>query len=129
MRLREVLPYAFYVASALVLLWDVFLAGQIAQLRRAPRFFRAVTALGGLLIAPATLVAVTSASILNGRARAFVTGSGRAIGRPALRAGGVIELAGVGKTFDGKYYVVQSTHLYGEDGYHTSFRVRRNAVG
>ena len=68
MRLREVLPYAFYAASALVLLWDVFLAGQIAQLRRAPRFFRGVTALGGLLIAPATLVAVTSASILNGRA-------------------------------------------------------------
>ena len=33
MRLREVLPYAFYAASALVLLWDVFLAGQIAQLR------------------------------------------------------------------------------------------------
>ena len=50
MRLREVLPYAFYAASALVLLWDVFLAGQIAQLRRAPRFFRGVTALGGLLI-------------------------------------------------------------------------------
>ena len=68
MGLREVLPYAFYVASALVLLWDVFLAGQIAQLRRAPRFFRGVTALGGLLIAPAMLVAVTSASILNGRA-------------------------------------------------------------
>jgi hypothetical protein len=67
-RLREVLPYAFYVASALVLLWDVFLAGQIAQLRRAPRFFRGATALGGLLIAPALLVAITSASVLNGRA-------------------------------------------------------------
>jgi hypothetical protein len=66
--LREVLPYTFYVASVLVMLWDVFLAGQIAQLRRAPRFFRGVTALGGLLIAPAALVAVASASILNGRA-------------------------------------------------------------
>ena len=55
MRLREVLPYAFYVASALVLLWDVFLAGQIAQLRRAPRFFRGATALGGApLHAPTT---------------------------------------------------------------------------
>jgi hypothetical protein len=54
--------------SALVLAWDVFLAGQIAQLRRAPRFFRGVTALGGLLIAPAALVAITAASILNGRA-------------------------------------------------------------
>src|SRR4029079_4504590 len=50
------------------LLWDIFLAGQIAQLRRAPRFFRGVTALGGLLVAPATLVAVAAASILNGRA-------------------------------------------------------------
>lgn len=68
MRLRELLPYAFYAASALVLLWDVLLAGQIAQLRRAPRFFRAVTALGGLLIAPAVLVAVAAGSILTGRA-------------------------------------------------------------
>jgi hypothetical protein len=65
---REILPYAFFAASLLVLLWNVFLAGQIAQLRRAPRFFRGVTALAGLLIAPAVLVAVTAASILNGRA-------------------------------------------------------------
>jgi hypothetical protein len=68
MRLREVLPYVFYAASLLVMLWDVFLAGQIGQLRRAPRFFRGVTALAGLLIAPAVLVAVASASILTGRA-------------------------------------------------------------
>ena len=68
MRLREILPYAFFAVSILVALWDVFLAGQIAQLRRAPRFFRGVTALAGLLVAPAALVAVTSASILNGRA-------------------------------------------------------------
>jgi hypothetical protein len=65
---RELLPYAFYGASLLVLLWNVFLAGHIGQLRRAPRFFRGVTGLAGLLIAPAALVAVTAASILNGRA-------------------------------------------------------------
>ena len=68
MSLRELLPYVFFSLSVLVMLWDVFLAGQIAQLRRAPRFFRGVTALAGLLIAPAVLVAVASASILNGRA-------------------------------------------------------------
>ena len=62
------LPYAFYGASLLVLLWNVFLAGHIGQLRRAPRFFRGVTGLAGLLIAPAALVAVTAASILNWRA-------------------------------------------------------------
>jgi hypothetical protein len=67
-RLRELLPYVFYVASLLVLLWDVFLAGQIGQLRRAPRFFRGVTGLAGFLIAPAILVAGAAASILTGRA-------------------------------------------------------------
>ena len=69
-------------------------------------------------------------SILNGRARAFVTGSGKSVGLPALRAGGVIELDGLGAKFNGKYYVVQSTHALAHDaGYTTSFRVRRNAVG
>ena len=68
MSLRELLPYVFFAVSVLVLLWDVVLAGQISQLRRAPRFFRGVTALAGLLIAPAALVAVAAASILHGRA-------------------------------------------------------------
>src|SRR5438270_549953 len=67
-RWRELLTQGFFVASALVLLWDIALAGQIAQVRRAPRSFRALTALAGLLIAPATIIAVTSASILEGRA-------------------------------------------------------------
>ena len=62
-------PLAAYVALSLfLLLWDVFLAGQIAQLRSAPRPFAAVTALAGLLLAPALLIAGASASILNGRA-------------------------------------------------------------
>jgi uncharacterized protein len=68
-------------------------------------------------------------SILNGRARGFVTGSGRSLGLPTLKAGGVVQLGGLGKKFNGSYYVVQSTHTFGEDGYLTSFRVRRNAVG
>jgi uncharacterized protein len=68
-------------------------------------------------------------SILNGRARGFVTGSGRSLGLPTLKAGGVVQLGGLGKQFNGSYYVVQSTHTFGEDGYLTSFRVRRNAVG
>ena len=62
-------PLAAYVAVSLfVLLWNVFLAGKIAQLRSAPRPFAAVTALAGLLLAPALLIAGASASILNGRA-------------------------------------------------------------
>lgn len=56
------------VAAALVLLWDVFLAGHIAQLRTVPRTFAALTALCGLLVVPAVVVAVSAESILTGRA-------------------------------------------------------------
>jgi len=59
---------AFVAVSVGVLLWDVFLAGQIARLRSAPRAFAGVTALVGLLAIPAVLVGVLSASILSGRA-------------------------------------------------------------
>jgi hypothetical protein len=62
------LPVAYLVVSGLVLLWDVFLAGQIAQLRRAPRPFTTLTALCGLFVAPALIVAVTTSSLLFGRA-------------------------------------------------------------
>ena len=62
-------PLAAYLAVSVFLLgWNVFLAGHIAQLRSAPRPFAAVTALAGLLLAPALLIAGASASILNGRA-------------------------------------------------------------
>jgi hypothetical protein len=58
--------------SAAALLWNVFLAGQIAQLREAPAGFRAVTGLVGLLLPPALLVHVLGANILTGRAIASV---------------------------------------------------------
>lgn len=48
--------------------WDVLLAGRIAQLRRAPRNFAALTALCGLLLAPALLIAFAASSIMYGRA-------------------------------------------------------------
>lgn len=57
----------FLAVSAAILLWDVFLSGEIAQLRRAPRLFRAVTGLVGLLVLPALFVAIAGASIITGR--------------------------------------------------------------
>lgn len=59
---------AVAVAATLVLLWDVFLAGHIAQLRTVPRAFAALSALCGLLVVPAVVVAVSAESILTGRA-------------------------------------------------------------
>src|SRR5215207_6491008 len=58
--------------SAAALLWNVFLAGQIAQLREAPAGFRAVSGLVGLLLPPALFVHVLGANILTGRAIASV---------------------------------------------------------
>jgi phage protein D len=68
-------------------------------------------------------------SILNGRARSFATGSVTSLGLPALRAGVVLKLEGLGKKFSGSYYIVQATHTLSDDGYVTGVRVRRNAVG
>ena len=51
-----------------MIMWDVLVAGRVAQLRRVPRSFAAITAFGGLLIVPALLIAYASASLLYGRA-------------------------------------------------------------
>jgi len=57
---------AYYAMSALVLVWDTFMAGQIAQLRTAPRTFAFMSALAALLLAPALLVDTAAASSLAG---------------------------------------------------------------
>jgi hypothetical protein len=58
----------FFGVSALVLVWDVVVAGQIARLPRVPRALAYLSAFCGLLIVPATIVAVASGSVLAGRA-------------------------------------------------------------
>ncbi|MGQ0642244.1 MAG: hypothetical protein ACT4P6_15970 [Gemmatimonadaceae bacterium] len=58
----------FYGVSALILLWDVVTAGEIARLPRVPRAFAYLSAFCGLLVLPAAIVGVASSSILAGRA-------------------------------------------------------------
>jgi hypothetical protein len=57
---------AYYIMSAMVLGWDTFMAGQIAQLRSAPRTFAFMSALAALLLAPALLVDAAAGSSLAG---------------------------------------------------------------
>lgn len=60
---------AIYVAvAAILVMWDILVAGRVAQLRRAPRSFAAITAFAGLLLLPGLLVAYAAASALYGRA-------------------------------------------------------------
>lgn len=67
-------------------------------------------------------------AIYNQRMMELITGSGASIGDPALRAGTVIDITGLGNNFSGLYYVVRATHTIGSGGYETQFSVRRNAV-
>ncbi|MGA7413985.1 MAG: contractile injection system protein, VgrG/Pvc8 family [Bryobacteraceae bacterium] len=66
-------------------------------------------------------------AIYNDHAIELVTGSGATIGLPALRAGKVIKLEGLGPRFNGRYYVDQATHTLDGGGYLTSFTAKRNS--
>lgn len=63
----EPLAAPHFALCALILLWDILIAGRVAGRRDAPRLFSAITALAGLLIAPAMIMSVATASILHGR--------------------------------------------------------------
>ncbi len=65
---------------------------------------------------------------LNQSVSEFITGEGRCIGNPDIKAGRVVELKGLGKRFSGLYYVVSCTHSIGSRGYHAVFSVRRTAA-
>jgi phage protein D len=66
-------------------------------------------------------------AIYNNRAIQTITGQGTTIGLPALRAGNVIQLDGLGPTFNGKYLVDSTTHKLDGSGYLTDFTVKRNS--
>src|SRR5262245_37417396 len=62
------------------------------------------------------------------QALAYVEGMATCDGRPQLRAGTVVDIDGAGTNFSGRYYVTSVTHTLSQDqGYQTSFNVRRNA--
>jgi len=54
-----------------------------------------------------------------------LTGSGSTIGNPAIRAGHIIQLDGLGEQFGGLYRITSVTHTIDGSGYRTSFEVRK----
>jgi len=54
-----------------------------------------------------------------------LTGSGSTIGNPAIKAGKVINLAGLGSQFGGLYRITSATHTFDSGGYRTNFKVRK----
>lgn len=64
----HILAVLYVAVSTIMVMWNIIVAGRISQLRRAPRAFAAITAIAGLLLVPALMVAYASATILLGRA-------------------------------------------------------------
>lgn len=60
------------LAIVFILVWDVWMTGQIGRARAAPRVFAAITGIGGLLLLPGALVALATSSLLYGRALSTV---------------------------------------------------------
>lgn len=61
-------------------------------------------------------------------AKEMVKGNGATIGLPELRAGGVVEMDGMGTRFSGRYFLTATTHAIGDGGYTTNFECRREEV-
>jgi hypothetical protein len=54
-----------------------------------------------------------------------LTGSGTAVGDPAIKAGAVVHLDGLGQEFSGLYRVTSARHTIDSGGYRTSFDARK----
>ena len=69
-------------------------------------------------------------SFLKRAARQFVVGRGTTEPNGKLRVGAFVELDGLGKMFNGKYYVAEIAHIFDNvKGLRTEFRAERTGIG
>ena len=59
---------AHLALTLVIIIWNVLVAGRIAQLRMASRPFAILTGMAGLLMIPAFVVAIATTSVITGRA-------------------------------------------------------------
>jgi phage protein D len=58
----------------------------------------------------------------------FITGSGKCVGDPVIRAGKTLEIKGLGERINGTYYLISTIHSIKNGIYNTSFKVRRTGI-
>lgn len=69
-------------------------------------------------------------SFMKTLARQFVVGRGIAEPNAKLRVGAFVELDGLGKMFNGKYYVAEIAHIFDNaKGFRTEFKAERLGIG
>lgn len=66
--MSNLLPSAQIALTIVILIWNIVLAGRIAQNRQAPRFFQAVSGLAALLLIPGVLLTIATSTLITGRA-------------------------------------------------------------
>ncbi|MDH4233460.1 MAG: hypothetical protein OEW04_15695, partial [Nitrospirota bacterium] len=54
-----------------------------------------------------------------------ITGEGKCCGNPNVRTGKTIKIEGIGERLSGKYYVTSSVHTVNDEGYTSTFKVRK----
>jgi hypothetical protein len=59
---------AHLALTVIILIWDIVLAGRIAQNRQSPRVFQAISGLAALLVLPGVLLALATSTVITGRA-------------------------------------------------------------
>ena len=57
------LPLLLFLLTALILVWNIVLAGRIAQVRTLPRPFVTLSALAGFLVVPALVAEATDCPV------------------------------------------------------------------
>jgi len=67
--------------------------------------------------------------VLTSKLQRMVEAQGTTVGLPGLRAGRKVEIAGLGPRFNGMYFLTETTHTLGADGYRTTFSARRDIPG
>jgi hypothetical protein len=66
--MRTLLAPAHLALTVIILIWDIFLAGRIAQNSQSPRSFQAISGLAALLVLPGLLLTLATSTIITGRA-------------------------------------------------------------
>ena len=66
--MRQWLAPAHLVLTLVIIVWNIVLAGRIAQVRHASKPFALLTGFAGLLILPAFIVALATTTLITGRA-------------------------------------------------------------
>jgi hypothetical protein len=66
--MRTLLAPAHLALTAIILIWDIFLAGRIAQHSQASKPFQAFSGLAALLVLPGLLLTLATSTVITGRA-------------------------------------------------------------